>query len=309
MGGDSGSVITDGGAAMHGTSAIAIRTGWNDTSDIGAGLGNDGRPPLNTALKPRGGTGNALDRKVSPRHSVTSRDAVGFALEPASAFRAHGVIHDIRNLLQVLLSGVWVAENRIREGRADEVPAVLGEIGMAVDRANTLLRQIVRTPEDGRCAVDIDKMLAGLSASLGWTLGASKELIISVASDLPPVYCLESELENSVLNLIINARDAMPNGGRATIEAAACTGSDAPGGVVLRVHDTGVGMDRGVAAKAFEPYFTTKGADAGIGLGLAMVATFAQSIGGSARIEHSSAKGTTIALYLPGASRSQAKPV
>jgi signal transduction histidine kinase len=123
--------------------------------------------------------------------------------------------------------------------------------------------------------------------------------MIAVASDLPPVYCLESELENVVMNLVINARDAMPTGGRVTIEAI----RGARSSVILRVHDTGVGMDIGVAAKAFDPYFTTKGTTTGTGLGLAKVAAFARSLEGSARIEHTSASSTTMALYFPIASR------
>jgi signal transduction histidine kinase len=146
--------------------------------------------------------------------------------------------------------------------------------------------------------VDIGKVLARLNAALRWALGASNELLIAVASDLPPIYCLESELENVVLNLVINARDAMPTSGRVTIEAT----RGARSSVILRVHDTGVGMDIGVATKAFEPYFTTKSAATGTGLGLAKVAAFARSLEGSARIEHTSASGTTMALHLPIAS-------
>jgi two-component system, cell cycle sensor histidine kinase and response regulator CckA len=142
-------------------------------------------------------------------------------------------------------------------------------------------------------------MLARLNTSLRWALGASNELVIAVASDLPLIYCLESDLENVVLNLVINARDAMPTSGRVTIEAT----RGARSSVILRVHDTGVGMDIGVAAKAFDPYFTTKSATTGTGLGLAKVAAFARSIEGSAGIEHTSASGTTMALYLPIASR------
>jgi signal transduction histidine kinase len=119
--------------------------------------------------------------------------------------------------------------------------------------------------------------------------------VIAVASDLPAIYCIESELENVVLNLVINARDAMPTGGRVTIEAI----RGATPSVILRVHDTGVGMDIGVAAKAFAPYFTTKRATTGTGIGLAKVAAFARSMEGSARIEHTSASGTSMALYLP----------
>jgi signal transduction histidine kinase len=217
-------------------------------------------------------------------------------------FLHNGIVYDIRNVLQVLLSGLWVAQDRIREGRASEVPEILGKISEAVDRANVLLRQlqrIPRAPEKRRSAVDIGKVLARLNASLRWALGASNELMIAVASDLPPVYCLESELENVVLNLVINARDAMPTSGRVTIEAT----RGARSSVILRVHDTGVGMDIGVAVKAFDPYFTTKSATTGTGLGLAKVAAFARSIEGSARIEHTSASGTTMALYLPIAPR------
>jgi len=163
------------------------------------------------------------------------------------------------------------------------------------------LRQlrIPPSPEKRKSAVSVGKMLARLDTSLRWALGASNELVIAVVSDLPAIYCLESELENVILNLVINARDAMPAAGRVTIEAVRGAGSN----VVLRVHDTGVGMDIGVAAKAFDPYFTTKSATTGTGLGLAKVAAFARSIKGSARIEHTSASGTTMALYLPIAPR------
>jgi signal transduction histidine kinase len=221
-------------------------------------------------------------------------------------FVHNGIIHDIRNVLQVVLSGLWVTQDRVREGRADEIPEIVEEIGEAVDRANALLRQLQRTPrspERRRTAVDIGKMLARLETSLRWALGAPNELVIAVTSDLPPIYCLESELEKVVLNLVINARDAMPTGGRVTIEAIRGVRSN----VILRVHDSGVGMDIHVAAKAFEPYFTTKSGTTGTGLGLAQVAAFARSIEGAARIEHTSASGTTMALHLPIASRTQLK--
>jgi signal transduction histidine kinase len=256
---------------------------------------------------------NAFDEPISPRNLVRSPNRSALASEAAGDlaiqsgrdkrfFVHNGIVHDIRNVLQVLLSGLWVAQDRIREGRADEVPEIFGKIGEAVDRANVLLRQLQRhprSPEERRSAVDIGKVLVRLNAAFRWALGASNELVIAVASDLPPIYCLESELENVVLNLVINARDAMPTSGRVTIEAT----RGARSSVILRVHDTGVGMDIGVATKAFEPYFTTKSAATGTGLGLAKVAAFARSLEGSARIEHTSASGTTMALHLPIASR------
>jgi signal transduction histidine kinase len=254
-----------------------------------------------------------FEEQISPRNLVRSRNGAGLAPEAAGDvgvqggrderfFVHNGIVHDIRNILQILLSGLWVAQDRIREGRAGEVPEIFVEISEAVDRANALLRQLQRippTPEKRRSAVNIGKMLERLNASFRWALGASNELVIAVASDLPAIQCIESELENVVLNLVINARDAIPAGGRVTIEAI----RDARSGVILRVHDTGAGMDLGVAAKAFDPYFTTKSATSGTGLGLARVAAFARSMEGSARIEHTSASGTTMALYLPIASR------
>jgi signal transduction histidine kinase len=254
-----------------------------------------------------------FEEQISPRNLVRSRNGAGLASEAAGDvgvqggrderfFVHNGIVHDIRNILQILLSGLWVAQDRIREGRAGEVPEIFVEISEAVDRANALLRQLQRippTPEKRRSAVNIGKMLERLNASFRWALGASNELVIAVASDLPAIQCIESELENVVLNLVINARDAIPAGGRVTIEAI----RDARSGVILRVHDTGAGMDLRVAAKAFDPYFTTKSATSGTGLGLARVAAFARSMEGSARIEHTSASGTTMALYLPIASR------
>jgi signal transduction histidine kinase len=276
----------------------------------------DGRGPLiNAALRAldRRAANDAFDEQISPRDLLRSLHVSGLVSEAAGdialqsgrgerLFVQNGIVHDIRNVLQVILSGLWVAQDRTREGRADEVPEIFAKIAEAVDRANALLRQLQRPPcppQERRSAVDIGKMLARLNPSLRWALGASNELVIAVASDLPPVDCTESELENVVLNLVVNARDAMPRGGRATIEATRGPRSS----VVLRVHDTGMGMDIGVAAKAFEPYFTTKSAATGTGLGLARVAAFARSIEGSARIEHTSAGGTTMALYLPIAPR------
>jgi signal transduction histidine kinase len=291
---------------MRGSPASEYRLAPSNTSDMNAGLGGERRRPLSGALKTHDGTSVASERQLSRRYPATSPDVAALMPDPAlraagsrgdSLIYRNGLAHDIQNVLQILLSGVWVAGERIREGRADEVPAILGEIGAAVDRASILLRNLLETPESRRCSVEIEKMLERLSASLRWALGPSNELVVAVGSDLQPVYCVESELDNVVLNLVINARDAMPDRGRVTIEATRSTGG--PDGVVLRIHDTGHGMSDTVAAKAFVPYFTTKGAAIGTGLGLAMVAAFADSIGGSARIEHTSAKGTTIALHLP----------
>ena len=232
-------------------------------------------------------------------------DDIGGVLKSDSGgplLRRNGPLHDLRNLLQVISSGVGVAEQRLEQGRADEVPEILRKIGGSVDKVSAQLRQMIRVPHlplNRITAIDVAKMFATLDLPLRWVLGPAYELVVAIAPDLPPLFCVESELESVVLNLAINARDAMPTGGRVTVEVTRGARSGAGGGIILRVHDTGMGMDPGVAAKAFRPHFTTKSAVAGTGLGLAMVAAFARSLGGSVAIERTSPKGTTIAVYLP----------
>ena len=272
------------------------------------------RPQLHDNGKPRGTAEiiHAFDRQTpkreigrSPEPAAAARgtdDMIKSDPDAAHQFFRNGSVHDLRNLLQTVSSGVSIAESRMEEGRSSEVPAILAKIGDSVERAAVLLRQMVRIPRSTmmlKSAADVGRMLVTLEASLRWALGPRNELTIAIAPGLPPIHCVEGEFENVILNLVINARDAMPNGGQVTIEVTQSGKPGAGRGVILRVHDTGNGMDPDVAAKAFEPYFTTKGASAGTGLGLAMAAAFTRSLGGSARIEQTSPRGTTIALYLP----------
>lgn len=317
---------------MHGIFADEHQTSRESRSGSKVRADALRRPHLNNTRKPRGTAEiiHAFDRQAPQRNPAKTPDSSGPApavrrtddghlyayngttydiggmikSDPDTAYQffRNGSVHDLRNLLQTLSSGISVAESRIGKGRADEVPQILAKIGNSVEKASALLRQMVRIPTSpvkSKSAVDIGKMFATLDASLRWALGPCNELVIAIAPDLPAVYCVESEFENVVLNLVINARDAMPNGGRAAIEVTRIARSGPGGAVILRIHDTGTGMDPDVAAKAFEPYFTTKDATAGTGLGLATVAAFARSLGGTARIEQTSPRGTTLALYLP----------
>jgi signal transduction histidine kinase len=292
-----------------------------ENSDTKAGLGDGLRSDLESSLATlisANVTKPSFDRRLSILNQSRSDDGpitsygstCDFVSKPSTQtdnfLACNGIAHDIKNLLQVISSGVCVAEVRIREGRAEEVPQILEKIGEAVHRVNDGVRLMRRGPHPCKLrafAVDIERTLERLGDSLNWAIGTSIRLAIVVASDLPPMYCVESEFENVILNLVINARDAMPGGGRATIEVVRYSRPGANNGIIFRVHDTGVGMSIDVAAKAFKPYFSTKGSQ-GTGLGLAMVASFARSVGGSAWIEHSSAGGTTVAMHLPNARRS-----
>ncbi len=140
------------------------------------------------------------------------------------------------------------------------------------------------------------------------TMGPSIEVIIDGTADLSPVFADPNQLENALLNLCINARDAMPDGGRLMIETAEHRLADAaakalelaPGAYVsLSVSDTGSGMSPSVIARAFDPFFTTKPMGEGTGLGLSMVYGFVRQSGGQARITSAPGRGTKLCLYLP----------
>jgi len=283
----------------------AARGERSDTTDsLGDGRRRDADSSLTVPIK---ANVNKLpfDRRLSILNSPLPNNFLKFkpSTQTDNFVPCDEIAHDIKNLLQVISSGVCVAEVRIREGRAEDVPQILGKIGEAVHRVNDGVRSIQSGPHYCKLrsfAVDVERLLERLGDSLSWAIGTSNRLAMVVCPGLPPIYCVESEFENVILNLVINARDAMPEGGRATIEVVRGSRSGANDGIVFRVHDTGVGMSIDVAAKAFQPHFTTKGSQ-GTGLGLAMVAKFARSVGGSAWIEHSSAAGTTVAMHLPDA--------
>jgi CheY-like chemotaxis protein len=120
-----------------------------------------------------------------------------------------------------------------------------------------------------------------------------------VPPDLPPVFTDRAQLESAVLNLAVNARDAMPSGGQIAISALQATSADGEAGVLLTVRDDGEGMDAATLMRAAEPFFTTKGVGKGTGLGLSMVHGLAQQSGGNFSLESSPGKGTTAKLWLP----------
>jgi signal transduction histidine kinase len=158
--------------------------------------------------------------------------------------------------------------------------------------------------------VDANRLVAGMEDLLRRTLGPSIGLEMVLAGGLWPTLCDPNQLESAILNLAINARDAMPDGGRLTVETAnahldeayarAQGGEVRPGQyVAVCVTDTGTGMAPEVAERAFEPFFTTKPLGQGTGLGLSMLYGFVKQSGGHVRIYSEPGQGTTVKLYLP----------
>ena len=210
---------------------------------------------------------------------------------------AGGVAHDFNNLLSVILSCVTFARDELDEG--SPVREDVDEIGRAAERAAALTRQLlmfsrreVVHPE----VLDVGALVTDLESLLSRSLGELVELEIACADDLPPVLADRSRLEQVLVNLAVNARDAMPHGG--TLGIAVERAGD---GVRVRVADEGTGMDPEVADRAFEPFFTTKPAGEGTGLGLATVHGIVTDSGGEVAIESQPGRGTVVSFTLPGA--------
>jgi signal transduction histidine kinase/DNA-binding response OmpR family regulator len=221
-----------------------------------------------------------------------------------------GVAHDFNNLLQVINTNLDLLEPVIR-GDAKATQRLQSAVAGA-ERGARLTRQLLafarRQPLEPK-VINFGRMIADMSDMLRRTLGETYEIETIVGAGLWNTLADRHQIENAVLNLAINARDAMPNGGKLTIELsnafldenyAARHAEVSPGQyVMLAVADTGVGMDANVVTRAFEPFFTTKPEGQGTGLGLSMVYGFVKQSGGHVKIYSERGQGTAVKLYLP----------
>ena len=222
-----------------------------------------------------------------------------------------GIAHDFNNLLTGIIGSLELLGTRIAQGRYKDVERYVGAAQGAARRAAALTHRLLafsrRQTLDPK-PTDANRLVAGMEELVRRTVGPSVELEVVGAAGLWPTLVDPNQLENALLNLCINARDAMPHGGRLTIETAnrwidertARERDIAPGQYIsLCVSDTGTGMPPDVIAKAFDPFFTTKPLGQGTGLGLSMIYGFARQSGGQTRIYSEVGRGTTVCLYLP----------
>ncbi|MBK1658413.1 PAS domain-containing hybrid sensor histidine kinase/response regulator [Paracraurococcus ruber] len=223
-----------------------------------------------------------------------------------------GIAHDFNNMLQGVAGAVELARRRIAEGRTEQVPRYLEAAHQAADRAAGLTRRLLafarRQHLDPR-PVGPDGLIAGMADLIRRTVGPGIRLVLDLREDAGCVLCDANELESALLNLCINARDAMAEGGRLAIgtqrlplSEAEVAGQDGmlPGEyIVISVADTGTGMPPEVLDRVFEPFFTTKLLGQGTGLGLSQVYGFARQTGGRVGIESRPGEGTTVRLFLP----------
>jgi PAS domain S-box-containing protein len=223
-----------------------------------------------------------------------------------------GIAHDFNNLLTIIVGNIELLQRRLPEG-SDRLQRAATHAMEATRRAATLTQRLLafsrRQPLDPK-PIDVNKLVAGMSDLLRRTLGEVVVLETVLGGGLWRSQADPNQLENAILNLAVNARDAMPEGGKLTIETAnarldetyveALAEPVPPGQYVLvAVSDTGTGMDKATMEKVFEPFFTTKGVGKGTGLGLSQVYGFVRQSNGHVRIYSELGEGTTIKIYLP----------
>jgi PAS domain S-box-containing protein len=222
-----------------------------------------------------------------------------------------GIAHDFNNLLAGISGSLELITNRIAQGRHAEVERFTVAAQGAAKRAAALTHRLLafsrRQTLDPK-PTDPNRLIRGMEDLVRRTTGPGIEVEVVAGAGLWPVLIDAHQLENAVLNLCINARDAMPSGGRLTIEtgnrwidARTAKAQDLEPGqyVSICVSDTGTGMAPEVAARAFEPFFTTKPLGEGTGLGLSMIYGFVRQSGGQVRIYSEAGEGAMICLYLP----------
>jgi PAS domain S-box-containing protein len=247
----------------------------------------------------------SLERQL---HQVERLDSLGQL--------AGGIAHDFNNLLGVISGSAEFVLDALDP--ADASRADVHSINDAARMAAALTRQLLifsRLQPSQPEIIDVGEVVADTERLLRRTIGADIEFVVQTVPDLDLVTIDRSRLEQIILNFVVNARAAMPDGGRLTISTAVADDHDialrdpdlAPGRFVrLTVADTGCGMSPEVAQRAFQPFFTTKDAGKGTGLGLATVYGAVQEAAGTITLESELGKGTRISIYLPSAARPEA---
>ncbi|MDZ7280456.1 PAS domain-containing protein [Sphingomonas sanguinis] len=218
-----------------------------------------------------------------------------------------GVAHDFNNLLTPIIGSLDMLMRK-GSGTAREKRLIDGALQSA-ERAKTLVQRLLafaRRQPLQPTAVDLGSLVDSMTDLIGSTVGPTIALEVDIADNLPPAKADANQVEMALLNLSVNARDAMPNGGRLCIKVRPCRiasqqFADVPAGdcICLSVSDTGMGMDEATRQRAIEPFFSTKGVGKGTGLGLSMVHGLAAQLGGGLTIRSELGQGTEITLWLP----------
>jgi PAS domain S-box-containing protein len=264
-------------------------------------------------------TPDAPPQVIAMLEDVTERRRLESQLRQAQKMEAvgllaGGVAHDFNNLLTVIFGHADAMSEGAREG--DRHQANAEAIRAAAERAASLTRQLLAFSRQQQLTlrpVDLNNAVSSVTALLRRVIGEEIHLDLHLDPHVPHVHADVAQLEQILMNLAVNARDAMPTGGTLTLETRTVALDDTYAGlhievspgtyVMLSVSDTGVGMDRATRARVFEPFFTTKGQGRGTGLGLSTVYGIVKQFGGSIWVYSEVGRGTTFKVYLPLADR------
>jgi PAS domain S-box-containing protein len=260
---------------------------------------------------PEAGLYYAIGRDVTEQREIEEQLRQSQKMEAVGQLTG-GIAHDFNNLLQGITGSLDIVQRRIAEGRSADVDRFIAGAVTSANRAAALTHRLLafsrRQPLDPK-PVRANPLVASMEDLLRRTLGEQIALELVLGDELWLTLCDPNQLENAILNLCINARDAMAGGGTLTIEtcnahldsAFAATARDVRPGhyVCVCVSDTGSGMPADVVSRAFDPFFTTKPIGQGTGLGLSMIYGFARQSEGYVKIDSEVGKGTNVRLYLP----------
>ena len=265
-----------------------------------------------TSLVPVRDESGRVVRLMGSSRDVTRQVAAEEALRQSQKMDAMGhltggVAHDFNNLLTPIIGALDLLQRKGLGGEREQ--RLIGGAAQSADRAKVLVQRLLafarRQPLQA-VAVDVGDVIQGMGDLLSATTGPQIRVTVDTASDLPPAKADANQLEMALLNLAVNARDAMPDGGVLRITACAeSVSGDGPAGlsagpyIRLSVTDSGSGMDGPTLARAIEPFFSTKGIGKGTGLGLSMVHGLASQLGGALVIKSRVGLGTNIELWLP----------
>ncbi|WP_122524574.1 hybrid sensor histidine kinase/response regulator [Pseudomonas viridiflava] len=304
--------LPDGSAATFlSTKAPLLNDDGEVIGLIGSSIDVTARKQAEVAVKELNQT---LEQRIEK--AIHEREQVEDALRHAQKMDAvgqltGGIAHDFNNLLAGISGSLEMIQTRMTQGRMADVDKYVNVAQGAVRRAASLTHRLLAfsrrqtlSPE----VTNVNTLIHGMEELIGRTVGPSIELQVVAGDNVWPALIDHAQLENSLLNLCLNARDAMPNGGRIIIETSNASldecidpdhGITAGDHLSIRVTDTGTGMSPETVAKAFEPFFTTKPIGAGTGLGLSMVYGFVRQSGGQIKVESVEGQGTTIVMHLP----------
>ncbi len=303
-------VLRGGGAELADDALLVARGGRKRRiADSGAPIRDPSGAVLGVVL---------VFRDVTEEHLLQQRLSQAQRMEAVGRL-AGGVAHDFNNLLTVILAQCEEGARGPHEG--DTLREVFEEISAAARSAAGLTRQLLlfgRKQIDRPIAHDLEEVVRGARPMLERLIGEDIELVFRLGGGLGAVRADPGQMEQVLLNLCVNARDAMPSGGRLVVETTSVTldedyarrhpGAQARPHVLLAVSDTGVGMDEETRLRVFEPFYTTKGPGRGTGLGLATVHAIVTAAGGHVEVYSELGRGTVFRVYLPELPRSGEAP-